>query len=230
MKLTIFSLLVIAIVFAFAGVEPLPSYKDNLFNSISNYFEERQAIREAEEKSAEEARIEAAKEAEKARIEAETLAKARAARKVEEEAKAEQQTIAKLGQLIYQLINVERTTRGLSPLQTSSALTSLAEEHSKEMVNYDYFSHDRMSGSRPFDWGLDPGAGRGENIFMMPQQLVIPGPILSPEELANEIVQGWMESPGHRENILTNYFSHTGIGIAQKGIYYYITQIFEGQW
>jgi len=115
-------------------------------------------------------------------------------------------------------------------LQISSTLASLAEEHSREMVTYDYFSHDRMSSSRPFDWGLEPGFGRGENIFMMPEQLIIPGPLLSPEELATEIVQGWMESPGHRENILTSYFTHTGIGIARKDMYYYITQMFEGLW
>lgn len=218
-KLVLITIIAITLVCTFAGIEPLSSYKDNLFNSASDSLEERQAIREAAEIAVEEARLKA-----------EVLAKAEAERKAEEEAQAEEQTITKLVQLIYQSINVERTTQGLSPLRTSSTLTSLAEEHSKEMVTFGYFSHDRMPGSRPFDWGLDPGAGRGENIFMMPQQSFIPGPILSPEELVNEITQGWMKSPGHRENILTNYFTYTGIGIAKKGIYYYITQIFEGQW
>ncbi len=211
-KLVFIVVIAIILVCTFAGIEPLSSYKNNLFSSISNYLEEQQTIRDAAKIAAEEARIQA-----------EALAKA-------ETALEEEQTITKLSQLIYQSINMERTTQGLSPLQISSTLTSLAEEHSREMVAYNYFSHDRMPGSQDFDWGLAPGAGRGENIFMMPQQLVIPGPILSPEELANEITQGWMESPGHRENILTGYFTHTGIGIAKKGIYYYITQMFEGYW
>ena len=236
-KLVFIVIIAITLVCAFAGIEPMSSYKDNLFNSISDYLEERQAIREAaaiaeaEELGAEEARIRTEElAAEEARIKVEALAKAEAVRKAEEEAEAEEQYIASLELMIYQLINVERTNQGLSPLQIDATLTSLAQEHSREMVNYDYFSHDRMPGSRPFDWGLEPGTGRGENIFMMPQQLVIPGPILSPEELAHETAQGWMESPGHRENILTSFFTHTGIGIVKSGIYYYITQIFEGHW
>jgi len=168
--------------------------------------------------------------AEQDRIEAEALATVEAERKAEEEKQQEQQIIAKLYQLIYPLLNIERENQGLTLLQVSSTLTDLAEEHSQEMVSYDYFSHDRMPDSRPFDWNLRPGFGRGENIFMMPQQLVIPGRRLDPEELANEIVKGWIESPGHRENTLTRYFTHTGIGIAKSGSYYYITQIFEGHW
>ena len=114
------------------------------------------------------------------------------------------------------MINKERANHGLSSLQTNFTLISLAEEHSKEMIDYDYFSHDRMPGSSPFDWGLEPGFGRGENIFMMPERLVIPGPLLTLNQLANKIVQGWMDSPGHRQNILEAYFSYTGIGIAKK--------------
>jgi len=218
-KLVFITVIAITLVCAFAGIEPLSSYKDTISNYITNTTERWQADREAAEIVAEEARLKA-----------EVLAKAEAERKAEEEAQAEEQTITKLVQLIYQSINVERTTQGLSPLRTSSTLTSLAEEHSKEMVTYDYFSHDRMPGSRPFDWGLQPGFGRGENIFQMPEQLVIPGPLLTPEELAAEITQSWMESPGHRQNILESRFTYTGIGITKKGIYYYVTQIFEGQW
>ncbi len=229
-KLVFIVVIAITLVCTFAGIEPLSSYKDNIFDSVSDYLEEQQTIREVAEKTAEEARIKAEKAAEEERIQEEALAIDEAERKAEEEAEAEEQYIASLGLMIYQLINVERTNQGLSPLQIDATLTSLAEEHSKEMVNYDYFSHDRMPGSRPFDWGLDPGAGRGENIFMMPQQLIIPGPILSPERLAHEIVQGWMESLGHRENILTSFFTHTGIGIVKSSIYYYVTQMFEGYW
>ncbi|MFC1864481.1 CAP domain-containing protein [Chloroflexota bacterium] len=236
-KLVLTTAIAVTLVCAFAGIEPLSSYKDTIFGSVSDYLEEQQTIREVAEKTAEEARIKVEKAAEEERIQAEALAIVEAQKKiVEEEAKAEsaaiteEQTITNLGQLIHQSINMERTVHRLSLLQINSTLTSLAEEHSKEMANYDYFSHDRMLGSRDFDWGIADGAGRGENIFMMPEQLVIPGRILSAEELASEITRGWMESPGHRQNILSSQFTHTGIGIAKDGIYYYVTQIFEGQW
>lgn len=52
---------------------------------------------------------------------------------------------------VYTLVNIERTQRGLNSLLYDSLLTSLAVEHSEEMILYDYFSHDRMAGSRDFD-------------------------------------------------------------------------------
>ena len=208
-KLTFISVLIVILVCAFAGIEPLSSYKDNLFDWASDLVGAIQAETEAGEEGV-------------TNLEASNIA-------VDDNA-TDEQIINELSLLIYDSINTERTTRGLGTLQINSTLTSLAEEHSREMATYDYFSHDRMPGSRSFDWNLAPGAGRGENIFMMPQQLAIPGPVLEPEELSIEITRGWMESPGHRQNILESRYTYTGIGIAKKGIYYYITQIFEGQW
>ncbi len=48
----------------------------------------------------------------------------------------------------------------------------------------------------------------------------------SDEELATEIVNGWMDSPGHRGNILESEFNHTGIGVAKVNEYYIATQVF----
>lgn len=217
-KLVLTAVIAITLVCAFAGIEPLSSYKDNLSNSISDYLEEQQTAREAAKVAEEEARVKAESEAERA---AEEEAKARA--------EEEKQTVTDLSQFIYELVDEERVSHGLSSLQISPILTSLAEEHSAEMVSYDYFSHDRMPASRPFEWNLQPGFGRGENIFMMPERLLIPGPFLTTSQLANKVVQGWMDSPGHRQNILESRFTHTGIGIARKGEYYYITQMYEGR-
>jgi len=222
-KLVFITIIAITLVCAFAGIEPPSSYKDEALNSISAYLKERQAIREAVEiAEAEELAVE------EARMKAEALAQADAERKAEEE--EEKQTLTSLSRLIYQLVNEERENHGLNSLQISSTLTSLAEEHSKKMVDYDYFSHDRMPNTRPFDWNLQPGFGRGENISMTPSRLLIPGPFLTSDQLANEVVQGWMNSPSHRQNILESRFIHTGIGISKKDTYYYITQMFEGQW
>lgn len=106
-------------------------------------------------------------------------------------------------------MNIERTQRGLSSLLYDSLLTSLAVEHSEEMILYDYFSHDRMAGSRDFDWGMQPGTIRAENISLTPEREYIPGPSLSAEEVAKWSVSGWMESSGHRENILNSSFSRS---------------------
>lgn len=75
---------------------------------------------------------------------------------------------------------------------------------------------------------MQPGTIRAENISLTPEREYIPGPLLSAEEVAKWSVSGWMESSGHRENILNSSFSKTGIGIYYDDGYFYITQIFEG--
>ena len=128
----------------------------------------------------------------------------------------------------FLLINMQRVEHELNELKPDSLLFDLADEHSLEMVQYGYFSHDRMPGSRDMMWGTQTGYMRGENIFMVPERRTIPGRLLSTDELAVWVVSDWMDSPGHRENILKNEFTHTGLGLAYSNGYYYVTQVFEG--
>ncbi len=137
-------------------------------------------------------------------------------------------TLQEVASQIHTLINSERTKQGLSPLRTDALLTSLAEEHSESMVLNGFFGHERAPGERSFGYNQQPGTLRGENISKTPQRRVIPGPYLTLEEITNWVVSGWMSSAGHRGNILEPKFTRTGIGVSHLGEYLYITQIFEG--
>ncbi len=132
--------------------------------------------------------------------------------------------------LIIVLINAERQQFGLSALSEDALLASLAKEHSISMVENNFFSHTRYPGERSFDYGMLPGEIRGENIAMIPTRQYIPGPYLSLQEVCAWAVSAWMNSSGHRANILESRFTRTGVGVAfsEGGDYLYITQMFEG--
>ncbi len=131
-------------------------------------------------------------------------------------------------EFIYVLINNERLSFGLNPLRKDTLLTSLAREHSISMVKHEFFSHDRATEEKDFMYGQPPGAIRGENISETPQRKWVPGPYLTLEEVCEWIVSDWMDSMGHRENILEPTFSKTGVGVSRSGEFLYITQMFEG--
>ncbi len=139
-------------------------------------------------------------------------------------------TEAQAEALIIVLVNAERQQSGLSALSQDSLLTSLAREHSISMVENSFFSHTRYPGERSFDYGMLPGEIRGENIAMIPTRQYIPGPYLSLQEVCAWAVSAWMNSSGHRANILESRFTRTGVGVAfsENGDYLYITQMFEG--
>jgi uncharacterized protein YkwD len=131
-------------------------------------------------------------------------------------------------ELIIVLVNDER--HGLSTLSEDALLTSLAREHSISMVENNFFCHARYPGERPFSYGQPYGTIRGENIARIPTRQVIPGPYLSLQEVCEWAVSGWMDSDGHRANILEPRFTKTGVGVSFSDgwDYLYITQIFEG--
>ena len=135
-------------------------------------------------------------------------------------------------QLIIVLVNDEREQSDLTSLTEDALLTSLAREHSTSMVENDFFGHERYDGERPLSYNMSPGTMRGENLAKIPTREYIPGPYLSLQEVCEWAVSGWMDSLGHRENILEPSFTTTGVGVSfsDEGdfTYVYITQIFEG--
>jgi uncharacterized protein YkwD len=139
-------------------------------------------------------------------------------------------TEAEAEALIIVLVNDERQEFSLSILSEDALLTGLAWEHSISMVENDFFSHERYPGERPFGYGQLPGTIRGENIAKMPTRQVSPGPYLSLQEICEWAVSEWMDSEGHRANILKTNFTETGVGVSfsDDWDYLYITQIFEG--
>ncbi|WP_298935408.1 CAP domain-containing protein [uncultured Ruegeria sp.] len=112
------------------------------------------------------------------------------------------------------LINQERTSRGLDPLQLETRLNDSSEDHSEWMLNSDTFSHTGSGGSsatqRMQDAGFDlSGSWRtGENIAWQSER---GAPGINDDVV--QLHQGLMDSPGHRANILNPDFKYIGIGI-----------------
>lgn len=108
---------------------------------------------------------------------------------------------------VTDLTNRERARAGLPPLAGDALLTRAAQAHSTDMVVRAFYSHTGPDGSRPWDRAAAAGSTRrtiGENIACGQR---------SPAE----VVDGWMNSPGHRANILKREFTHIGIGFAGGG-------------
>ncbi len=120
-------------------------------------------------------------------------------------------------QEVIRLTNEEREKQGLQPLEPYSELSDVARDKSEDMRDAGYFSHNSPNYGSPFDmmdtYGIEY-QGAGENIAAGQQ---------SPEQ----VVEGWMNSEGHRENILNGSFTHIGVGHAEGGSYgNYWTQMF----
>src|SRR4051794_25686588 len=116
-----------------------------------------------------------------------------------------------LGNAALCLVNQERTARGLKPLKLNRRLSKAAAGHARDMVARNYFSHDSLGGGDFVDRIRKAG-------YMAPRAFPTLG-----EDLAwgsgtlgtpRAIVQSWMESPGHRANILTRQFREAGMGVA----------------
>lgn len=127
--------------------------------------------------------------------------------------------IAKLEAQVRQQINQIRQQHGLKPLENNEKLAQVARNYSQTMARENFFSHTGADGSTPAQRVREAGIFYlmlGENLF---KSTNAPQPV----PLA---VKGWMNSPGHRENILRPEFTETGVGIWQEGNTYYMTQLF----
>jgi uncharacterized protein YkwD len=118
---------------------------------------------------------------------------------------------------VLTLVNQERARAGCGPLREDARLTTAAGLHSQDMLENDYFSHDSPTQGSPSDRAARQGypSGVGENIaagYPTPQA----------------VVDGWMESRGHRENILDCGYKSTGVGFVSGSTGYrtYWTQMF----
>jgi uncharacterized protein YkwD len=103
---------------------------------------------------------------------------------------------------VLQLTNNERAKAGCGPLRTNSALTRAADAHASDMVVNHYFDHNSQDGRSPFDRMKAAGFSGGamaENIAVGYSS-------------AAAVVEGWMNSSGHRKNILNCTYTMIGIG------------------
>lgn len=121
---------------------------------------------------------------------------------------------------VLRLVNVERSKRGLSELSFHTQLSNVATLKSQDMINKNYFSHTSPTYGSPFDMMKQFNISyrtAGENIAMG-------------QKNPAEVVNAWMNSQGHRENILNSNFTDLGVGVAQSsnGTLYW-TQMFIGR-
>ncbi|HBG4072037.1 TPA: sporulation protein [Clostridioides difficile] len=120
---------------------------------------------------------------------------------------------------VVDLVNVERAKAGLNPLTLDSSISNVATKKSQDMIDNNYFSHNSPTYGSPFDMLKKFGISyktAGENIAMG-------------QKTPKEVVNAWMNSEGHRKNIMNPNFSKIGVGVAQKsGGSIYWTQIFVG--
>jgi uncharacterized protein YkwD len=136
-----------------------------------------------------------------------------------------------LEQRIHDLINRERAAHGLSPLGLDDALSRIARGHSRDMAKRSYFSHDSPEG-RDFLYryrkqGYTCSIRTGNTIHFGAENIALNHLYSSVttingvayydwnslEQIAGSTIQGWMNSSGHRKNILTPHWQNQGIGI-----------------
>ncbi|MEU0673570.1 CAP domain-containing protein [Streptomyces sp. NPDC006172] len=111
---------------------------------------------------------------------------------------------------VVSLVNSERSKAGCSPLTVNAKLAKAAQDHSADMASHRNMSHTGSDGSDPgaritragYAWST-----YGENVaygYSTPEQ----------------VMAGWMASPGHKRNILNCAFKEIGVGLAQPGSYW----------
>lgn len=117
---------------------------------------------------------------------------------------------------VIRLVNEIRVKNGLSELKANWQLSRVARYKSQDMHDKRYFSHESPTYGTPFQMMKDFGISyrtAGENIAMG-------------YRTPRAVVDGWMNSPGHRANILNGAFTEIGVGFVQDGDYW--TQMFIG--
>jgi uncharacterized protein YkwD len=108
---------------------------------------------------------------------------------------------------VLSLVNEERGTRGLAPLRANAALDAAAQGHATDMFENDFFAHTGSNGTSVANRAANAGyvwSYVGENIAYGPS-------------FAADVMSMWMNSPGHRANILNEQFEELGVGVDLRG-------------
>lgn len=118
---------------------------------------------------------------------------------------------------VIRLVNIERQKNGLPALKEHWELSRVARHKSNDMSNKGYFSHTSPTYGSPFDMIRSYGIqyrSAAENIAQG-------------QRSAQQVVNSWLNSSGHRQNIMNRNFTHIGVGLDKNG--YYWTQMFIAQ-
>ncbi|PLS02442.1 CAP domain-containing protein [Neobacillus cucumis] len=119
-------------------------------------------------------------------------------------------TLSAFEQKVVDLTNQERAKNGLPALKADTTLSKMAHEKARDMSANNYFSHTSPTYGSPFDMMKKFGitySYAGENIAMG-------------QQTPQEVVNAWMNSEGHRKNILSPNFNYIGVGYVAQGNYW----------
>lgn len=120
---------------------------------------------------------------------------------------------------VFNLINEQRTKNGLSALKIDSEVQNVARIKAQDMVNNNYFSHTSPTYGSPFDM---------LNSFKVSYKTA--GENIAGNSSNSAAVTAWMNSSGHKANILNSSFNYTGIGVVNGSKYGKIyVQMFIGK-
>lgn len=122
---------------------------------------------------------------------------------------------------IFILVNYQRSIHKLKKLKWHPRLARLARNYSKKMADEDFFDHYDPEGNsvvdRADEFKIKGWEKIGENLFYS-EGLISP---------SGEAVEGWLDSPEHRLNMLDVEWTHSAIGVYEKrGLKTYVTQVF----
>lgn len=132
----------------------------------------------------------------------------------------EEEDLSVYAEQVWEIVNEERAKAGVSPLAFSAELNEVAELRAEELK--ELYSHTRPDGSEcstalterniTFDW-------RGENITTFMNM---------GSDISGIAMDNWLNSEGHRRNILKKEYNNIGVGVSYKDGYYYLVQVFCG--
>ncbi|WP_371925880.1 CAP domain-containing protein [Halobacillus sp. A5] len=127
-----------------------------------------------------------------------------------------QQATGDIHEQVVELTNEAREEQGLEPLELNEEVSEVAQEKSEDMAENDYFSHTSPTYGSPFDmlqeFDVDYNTA-AENIA-------------AGQRTPEEVVDGWLNSSGHRKNIMNENMTEIGIGYEENGHHW--TQMFIG--
>ncbi|MXY60876.1 MAG: CAP domain-containing protein [Cenarchaeum sp. SB0665_bin_23] len=123
---------------------------------------------------------------------------------------------------IYLFTNIERESTGLDKLQRIALVEEIAKEHSRDMADRNYFRHVTPEGLDPTDRvmraGYDCTRDHGSYyVYGLAENISWVSGIEHNEtaqDIARDVVASWMNSPGHRANILEPNYNRLGVGVA----------------
>ena len=158
--------------------------------------------------------------------------------------------LSRLDRAVDRATNAARQSEGVGALRWSDDLAAVARAHSRDMAERGYFDHVAPDGSTPQDRAVARGVecvvqvgggrtrvGVAENLYQgwrygrvwtrrSAEGVTREYEWLAPSEIARETVEGWLDSPGHRRNLLDPVSTSHGIGVAtDPEARVYVTQV-----